>query len=138
MNYIAEVFQALDIFVGESDIYNRHEILEALSTAYIFPIDAGRSGAAFDYMSSVRDPNLWFIADRVHLKESFDGLVPLLALNINAIEKIPKLISELGLRSRLLTQTASPDIETKGPTQIHAASTASFREKARYIARSVT
>ncbi|KAF2852960.1 hypothetical protein T440DRAFT_466522 [Plenodomus tracheiphilus IPT5] len=135
LTYLTEVFRALDALVVEADSSSRHEIIEALSEAYIFPIDAGRSGAAFDYMSSARDPNLWFIADRLHLRQSFYGLVPLLALNVDAADKISRLISEIGLRNRLLTQAAGSDAKTEGETQVHAEFTAAFRAKARYIAR---
>ncbi|KAH7399670.1 hypothetical protein BKA66DRAFT_437202 [Pyrenochaeta sp. MPI-SDFR-AT-0127] len=135
LKYITEVFLALDAFIGEADPIKKHDIIDALSQAYIFPIDAGQSGSAFDYMSSARDLNMWFIADRLHLKESFDGLVPLLALSVDVIEKIPQLISELDLRSRLLTHAAGSDAKTEGSTQVHTGFTASFREKARYIAR---
>jgi hypothetical protein len=135
LEYITEVFRALDTFVREAESTGKHDIVNALSEAYIFPIHTGHSGSAFDYMSSARDLNMWFIADRMHLKECFEGLIPLLALNVDIMEKIPRLILELGLKNRLLTQAAGSNLKAEGSTEVHTKFTASFRAKARHIAR---
>jgi hypothetical protein len=132
---MTEVFKALNTFVREAKSDSKTDIVQALSEAYIFPINAGQSDSAFDYMSSARDLNMWFIADRQHLHESFVGLVPILALPVDVIEKLPRLISHLGLSNRLLTHAAGSELKAEGVTQVHTEFTASFRSKARHIAR---
>jgi hypothetical protein len=137
VNYITKVFQELNSYVEEAYAARKHEIIDALSDANIFPIKNGRSGAKFDYMSSAQDLDMWFIADRLHLKESFDGLIPLLALEVDVVEKISMLISNLGLSNRLLTIAAGSDIAAEGSTQLHVEFTTSFRAKTHHIARLV-
>ena len=132
---MAEFFKALNRFVGETNRDLEPDSVQILSDAYIFPINDGRSNSAFDYMSSARDLNMWFIADRQHLQQSFEGHVPLLALSVDVIEEIPELISSLGLNDRLLTHAANAYIETEDSTQIHADFTVAFRSKAYHIAR---
>lgn len=133
--YISRIFRALDTYVEEADSTGKQEIIASTSHAYIFPIDAGQSGLGFDYMSSVRDVNIWFIADRVHLKESFHGLVPLLAIKADLVENIPHLLKALDLRDRLLTEAAGSDVQTQGTEKVHTTFTAQFRAKVPFIAR---
>lgn len=138
IRYISEVFKAINTCL-EGTVYPeaRAEIVEHLKDAQIFPIHTGRSGSVFDYMSSARDLDLWFIADRWHLKKSFEGIdeVPLLALDVDVIEKISLTITLLGLGDRLLSQAAGATAKSSGPTQLHEIFTSSLRAKARHIAR---
>ena len=56
----------------------------------------------FNYLSIVYSNNVWFIVNRWHLKKSFKGLVLLLALKLEIINKIQPLIKVFGLNNKLL------------------------------------
>ncbi|KAF2679081.1 hypothetical protein K458DRAFT_408347 [Lentithecium fluviatile CBS 122367] len=136
VGYISEVFKAINECLEENqDPCTKADIVKSLKDAHIFPIDAGKSGCVFDYMSTAQDLDMWFIADRWHLKKSFDGLVPLLALSVDIVEKLQLTITTLGLRDRLLSQAAGANAQAIGTTHPHQAFTSSLREKARHIAR---
>lgn len=138
VEYISEVFKAINGCLEENkDPQARNDIVRCLKDAQIFPIYTGKSGLVFDYMSTAQDLEMWFIADRWHLKKSFEGLaeVPLLALSVDVVEKIPLTITLLGLRDRLLSHAAGANATASGPTQPHPIFTSSLRAKARHIAR---
>jgi hypothetical protein len=136
VDYISEVFKAINDCLDENkDSTTRADIIKLLKDAHIFPIDAGKSGCVFDYMSTAHNDDMWFIADRWHLRKSFDGLVPLLALSVDVVEKIQPTISLLGLTDRLLSQAAGAKAKASGPTQPHQIFTTSLRAKALHIAR---
>lgn len=138
LEYISEVFKAINKVLEDSgDKRASSTIIEAFKTAQIFPINTGISNSAFDYLGTAHDLDMWFIADRPHFKESFEGIVPLLALGADAVTKIQTTIDALGLSGRLLTRLADAVTETSGPTQKHLACTTWLRGKANHIARYV-
>lgn len=136
VDYIAKVFKAINSSLEEAEVAAiRDVIVESLKTACIFPISAGKSNSLFDYMSTAQDLEMWFIADRWHLKKSFDGIIPILALDVDTIEKIQVLISALGLNHRLLSWAAGENAKVNGITEPHQTFTVALREKAKHIAR---
>jgi hypothetical protein len=136
VDYISEVFKAINDCLAENkDSSTRADIVKLLKDSQIFPVNAGKSGTVFDYMSTAHNHDMWFIADRWHLKKSFDGLVPLLALSVDVVEKIQPTISMLGLTDRLLSQAAGAKVNASGSTQPHQIFTTSLRAKAIHIAR---
>ena len=135
VEYISEVFKSINNCLEENkDSSMREDIIKSLKDALIFPIDAGKSGCVFDYMGTARDADMWFIADRWHLKKSLDGLVPLLALSVDVIEKIQFTIEMLGLSSRLLSRVAGATVQANG-SHPHQVFTSALRAKVKQIAR---
>lgn len=73
----------------------------------------------------------------MHLRSSFEGLVPLLALKDGVIEKISCLIERLGLEYRMLSRIALGIPRTTGESRLHENITALLRSKSRFISRYV-
>lgn len=142
LDYISQVFVAISKYMQkevESAIVpsSPNEAAKILILAPIFPIQFKDSTKSFDDLKTAMQTEMWFIADREHLRQSFEGLVPLLALNVNTVENIHTLLERLGLKPRLLSQVAN------GVPKIHGLSipcpeyTASLRGKSRFISRYV-
>jgi hypothetical protein len=109
--------------------------LEAFTQAAIFPIQTGDSKYNFHHLSTCLGREIWFIADRWHLRQSFEGLVPLLALEVESVEKISYLIKRLKFEDRLLSQVAHGVPKIRGLSHPCHQHTLSLREKSRSIAR---
>jgi len=141
--YISQVFDALnDLFkTGTGAIIGSSmddKIAQELVRARIFPIETKQSKSTFDRLGTAENSDLWFIADRVHLRSSFEGLVPLLALRDGVVERIYPLIRRLGLDYRMLSKIALGVPRTEGESRLHEKITALLRAKSRYISRYVS
>lgn len=110
-------------------------MLSHLAKSAIFPIYEGKSQGAFDYLSSANPNDMWFIADRWHLRHSFEKLVPLLALKPEVIDKIAVLVKTLGLEDRCLSRLALGTPKMSGSAYVLPEYTHWLRKKARYITR---
>jgi hypothetical protein len=137
--YISNVLVAInDYMVNARNLVvpaMRKLVLSRLAKSTIFPIHAGKSEGIFDYLSSANPDEMWFIADRWHLKHSFDKIVPLLALELHFVDKIGYLINHLGLEERRLSRLASGTPKMSGSVYVLPEYTRSLRTKARYITR---
>ena len=116
-------------------IESKSDMIKGLTDSSIFPIGAQKSEATFDYLSTAQKSDVWFIADRWYLRHTSEGLVPLLALKVEAVEKIAPLIKTLGLEYRLLSNLTQGVPQTKGRIQLHFDYTSSIRAKAKYMTR---
>jgi hypothetical protein len=117
-----------------SEVHSLVEGIEALNGNPIFPIKTGDSNRSF-HLSTSSGNDMWFIADRWHLRQSFEGLVPLLALTVASIEKLSFLIKRLNLEHRLLSKVARGIPKIRGLSKICPQHTFSLRSKSRSIAR---
>ena len=138
--YISEVFYALSARLqADEDTNNPNkDIVTMLTVARIFPIEtriSGDSATSFHHLSTIQQDEIWFIADRFHLRQNFEGLVPLLALGFEHIEKIRPLIKKLNIEHRLLSNIARALPKPQGPIRLCSDYTSLFRAKARFIAR---
>jgi hypothetical protein len=146
IEYISAVFFALSTNLQHSDDAQKAsdygDITKhgMLIQARIFPIETKINEighATFHHLSSARQRDIWFIADRVHLRQSFEGLVPLLALNVEGVERIRVLITKLKLEHRLLSEVAQGLPRAFGASRTCSAYTRLLRAKSRFIARYV-
>jgi hypothetical protein len=80
----------------------------------IFPIRIKGDEQGFNDLGSGKSSENWFIADRHHLRDSFYGVVPLLAFNIDEIKEMEHLIQALGFEARKLSHVAKSKPEPKG------------------------
>jgi hypothetical protein len=144
--YISQVFIALNKYLEEDDAFAAGSSkgrsletpsLEDLARSEIFPIKTTDSKYTFHHTSNSSGRNLWFIADRWHLKQIFEGLVPLLALDVESVAKISYLIKRLNLEDRLLSKAAHGVPKVRGLSQPCPQLTLSLRAKSRSIARYV-
>lgn len=132
IDQIAQVFIAISKRLG---ISNARSEVQPLFECRIFPVATGESHSDFDSLCTAAEIDMWFIADRVHLKESFGNLVPLLAFDPEIVEQISPLIDALELERRLLSRVAKGVSKTDGRVELHLEYTKSLRKKARCIAR---
>jgi hypothetical protein len=139
IDYISDVFMSISDYLEEAQKKNsvetRKGMIASLIESPIFPIHAGKSEATFDYLSTADSANVWFIADRWHLRRTFEGLVPLLALKVEIVAKIAPLIKILGWECRLLSRLTQGVPQTGGRIQLDFEYTKLMCAKARYIAR---
>jgi hypothetical protein len=131
--HLREIFLKVEEYLESDGSSNSFMALRQLK---LFPIctgdeDPGTYGV-LEWSDSAFE---WFIADRVHLLESFKGLVPLLALSVEDIEKLPLSLRTLGVEKRRLTKSATSVPSTRGPTVPDPFHTQSFRAKAEFILR---
>ena len=116
LDYISEVFESISEYfqAKEKPRFSgaRTKMIAALTKSAIFPIDEGKSGSTFDYLSTSQTNATWFIADRPRLGRVFHGHVPLLALNEETTGKIDPLIAALSWDQRKLSCLARgvPDV----------------------------
>jgi hypothetical protein len=129
---IAQIFVAISKYL---DISATSESVMVLRECCIFPVITGKPQSDFDSLCTAEEREMWFIADRMHLRESFESLVPLLAFNPDIVEKISLLIDALGLEQRVLSKVAKGVSKTEGKVDFHQRSTNLLRGKARCIAR---
>jgi hypothetical protein len=140
--YISHIFVALNDLLQITTDINRTapmetKIVQELLMAAIFPVETKQSKSTFDHLATADTWNLWFIADRVHLRSSFEGLVPLLALRSEVVETILPLLNKLGLEHRMLSKIVVGVPRTEGQSRLHEDMTAFLRAKSRYISRYV-
>ena len=133
LEYITQVFIATSHFLKVPMSKTANTGVMPLAGYRIFPIQTGMSN--FDYLSTALDTDEWYIADRSHLRQSFEGKLHLLAFDKQALEEMEPLIQELGLEQRLLSKAAIPVAMIEGMVEFHPQYTASLRAKARCIAR---
>jgi len=132
IDHIAQIFVALNKYL---DISMTGTSMLPLIGCNIFPVVTRKSPSDFDFLCTAAETDLWFIADRIHLRESFESLVPLLAFDPIVIDKIGLLIHELGLGKRMLSKAAKGVSKTEGRVDFHPGYTKLLQRKARCIAR---
>jgi hypothetical protein len=121
--------------LGTTEQSFRKESIDTLEKGKIFPINNKKPSQVFDYLGSTHSMPRWYIADRPHLRHSFERLLPLLAVSTEVIEKISTLIESLGLQNRTLSKVATGVSESQGRLELLDNYSNSLRSKAVYIAR---
>jgi hypothetical protein len=129
---IAQIYVAISKYL---DISATSASVLPLGECCIFPVITGKSHSDFDSLCTAGEIDMWFIADRNHLLESFKGLVPLLAFDPETVEKLSLLISALGLERRVLSKVAKGVSKAEGRVDFQSGYTKLLRKKARCIAR---
>ena len=138
--HVTEVLIAVNNFLDKPTTNSREstvrqDALQHLRQCRIFPVNDKRPSPDFDYLESVSSRPIWYIADRPHLRHSFERLLPLLAVKTEYIEKISTLLEQLGVQSRTLSRVATGVSESQGKLELLKGYSNSLRSKARYIAR---
>jgi len=75
----------------------------------------------------------WFIADRAHLRESFQGKLPLLAFTIKDLEDMKDLLHALRLDDHRLSARVETQCHPLGRISMHLAYTETLRARAIFI-----
>ncbi|KAF2396452.1 hypothetical protein EJ06DRAFT_240603 [Trichodelitschia bisporula] len=134
LEYISQVFIALSKYL---ELANSDSAVRPLVACPIFPVTTGKSNSEYDSLATAAPDDMWFVADRSHLRDSFELLVPLLAFGIDVVEKIGPLIDSLDMERRMLSKVAKGVSKAHGRVEIDPKYTKSLRQKARFIARLV-
>lgn len=134
LEYITQVFLSTSHFLEVLGANPADADVACLLNLKIFPIQTAISYSSFDFLSTASDIDEWYIADRLHLRQCFEGKLHLLAFDEQTIQKIEPVIRRLGLEERLLSKVATAEVMTEGEVEIHDKFTASLCEKAKYIA----
>lgn len=136
LGYISRLFVSLSLHARIDPGLLAFELVKSLCEKDVFPIETANNDSEFSELRSARSQDLWFIADRPHLRQSFRGSVPLLAFPVEILAKIETLLEGLPLlRMRLLSQVANGEPSVQGTAHFHSTYTESLRSKARFIAR---
>jgi len=82
--------------------------------------------------------DVWFIADRHHLRRSFEGVIPLLAFSVEDIGQMGLALEMLDVESRLLSKQVREETSVSGHSWRDSLYTRKLRRKVKFIARHVT
>jgi hypothetical protein len=136
IEYISELFVALSYHIRiDPDISKSQEIAH-LCTLDIFPVHISNSEGEHVSLVTSDLQEVWFIADRPHLRQSFSGNIPLLAFGVDTLARIESLLDAVyPLRCRLLSKVASGIPTTQGPIKFLEGYTKSLQAKVRFISR---
>jgi hypothetical protein len=98
-----------------------------------WPITNDMEAGKFNQMMSAEKE--WFIADTLSLRQSFSGIIPLLAFEVDEIGRMERLISGLELDRKLLTRCIKSIPRTEGRVELHSEFTQAFESKYEFLAR---
>jgi hypothetical protein len=134
--WITNVFKEINrrLHTGKYKAGELHHLFR-LKSLDIFPVNDGSAETSIGNLRSGTSKTEWYIADRPHLRKSFQDVIPLLAFTVEDILEMMPLITTLNLQSRLLSEAAVSNLITEGEVQYHKEHTKAFREKSKFIAR---
>ncbi|KAI0544642.1 hypothetical protein F4679DRAFT_589289 [Xylaria curta] len=136
LTWITQIFKEINKRLGAKK-YDKEEFghLNNLISMKVFPINEGNTDIGFENLCSGTGDTEWYIADRLHLKQSFHGVACLLAFTVEDILEMLPLIKALKLDSRLLSKQVVPAPQLVGNIQLSEGYTTTFREKSKFISR---
>ncbi|GAB1311349.1 hypothetical protein MFIFM68171_01559 [Madurella fahalii] len=89
---------------------------------------------SFDELRSCSSGDVWFIVDRPHLCQSFQGLTHLLAFDPQQTHGVSDFLDFLRLEDRFLSVAAAGSVDVSGVTRKHRGYLNALRSKAHIIA----
>jgi len=135
LGYIANLFKAISTTLRDDPMSETTPGLSELAAKKIFPVKYKCSWGRFDELRSCSQSDVWFIADRPHLRQSFQGLTHLFAFSFQQSHDMFDLLEYLDLGERLLSVAAAGSVDVSGVTRKHRGYSYSLRSKAHVIAR---
>ncbi|KAM0417477.1 hypothetical protein ACHAPT_012541 [Fusarium lateritium] len=78
----------------------------------IWPITQSVAGSGFERLMANTD--VWYIPDRDHLRDTFAGKLPFLALDTTTIAHLKHLLRPFGLDRRIISKSATSKTKTEG------------------------
>ncbi|KAK5657530.1 hypothetical protein OQA88_3103 [Cercophora sp. LCS_1] len=140
IKHIASFLIAANTHLGTSQDYHTDDAEHAreeppILTQCIFPVTSTGLNSTFVTLYSAQPRDVWFIADRHHLRQSFDRIVPLPAFSVDEVAHMPTTLRWMGLQGRLLSSQVGDVISIHGRIRLHARYTTWLRGEARFVAR---
>jgi hypothetical protein len=137
--YIRDIFKQLSHMAYDLPEWKLSEAgVFDLQLFQIFPVWTGVNGPEFDCLKtagSITEGNSWYIADLQHLRDSFEGIVPLLAFETQSLEDLKVLIKHTGCDKRKLSDFVKREARINGWEKLNEEYTRSLGDKWKYIAR---
>jgi hypothetical protein len=136
LSYIAGLFTALNLHIRMDPKLLTGDTVGNLPSQKIFPIETSESEGKFEFLKTANRRDVWFIADRPHLRASFLGRVPLLAFSVDDIAKMGTMMDSLpAVQTRQLSRAAEGIPVVQGSTKFQEEYTKSLRSKVVFISR---
>ncbi|KAF2114162.1 hypothetical protein BDV96DRAFT_577681 [Lophiotrema nucula] len=106
--------------------------VKELARIPILPVVTSDRRRGFDHLAKPSAADI-YIGDRVHLTESFRGIVPIVAIEGQALSNMAKLLDVLKLGSNRLSKVVRTDARPKGRISVHPQYTLFLRARAAFI-----
>ncbi|OCK90529.1 uncharacterized protein K441DRAFT_578728 [Cenococcum geophilum 1.58] len=133
LSEIIRVFRDLSNAFKQAHPKEVADTLKWLATKPIFPISTGKKQGLFDYLAPFGDDIDWLIADRDHLKDSFQGKAPLLAFTVEELSSMENLLEHLKADSRMLSRLVKSNTTPQGLISVHKSYTMFLWERREFI-----
>jgi hypothetical protein len=131
LEYMRDVFLELEKFLEKDETYTIR--LQSLNGKAIWPVtETSEPGEFGEVLSTKAD---WFIADTEPLRESFTGIIPLLAFATDDIGGMERLMNGLEMDGKRLSRATKSVPKTEGRVALHREHTEAFQSKYDFIAR---
>jgi hypothetical protein len=130
--YMSKILMAMDKYISRNIVWSdNHNKLLSLD---MWPISCQSWDPEIQLRSAASDKE-WFIADRRHLRDIFDEVVPILDFDQDELFRMKSIFNELNAHPRFMTiaSKATPCFEGKVEPSPHH--TDLFRSKYRFISR---
>lgn len=131
LEYMRDVFLELEKFIEKDETYTVR--LHSLNGKEIWPVKETVEPGDFEAVLSAKVD--WFIADTEPLRESFTGIVPLLAFATDDIGRMERLMNGLEMDKKRLSRAVKSVPKTEGQVTLHRQHTKAFQSKYEFIAR---
>jgi hypothetical protein len=136
IKYISELFVALSYHMRIDPDISKSEEIAYLCTLNIFPVSESNSEGEYGSLITADLGEVWFIADRPHLRQSFSGNISLLAFDLDTLARMESLLNAVyPLWYRLLSKVARGISNTQGSIKFLESYTRNLQAKARFISR---
>ncbi|KAF7591564.1 hypothetical protein BBP40_001444 [Aspergillus hancockii] len=101
------IFQCIEYLLGKEGSLSAYEIVHPLRMLPIFPITRGERDTGQLSLETCEPKDTWFIADRPHFTEAFQGILPLFALEAADSANLGRFFGALNINDRLLSKVAT-------------------------------
>jgi hypothetical protein len=133
LSEIARLFRDTSNAIREANRTRPFILPQNLVRRLIFPINRKGIPGKFDYLAPLGLDMSWFIADRYHLKDSFNGKIPLLAFTPEELGSMEYFLRSFQLGRRQLSLLVRAQTIPRGLTGVHRSYTSFLKERAPFI-----
>ncbi|KAF2178732.1 hypothetical protein K469DRAFT_642268 [Zopfia rhizophila CBS 207.26] len=111
----------------------KYGLRKRLLSMHIFPISRNERDDEFDYLANFGEDASWFIADREHLRKSFQGKIPLLAFRTEDLDSMNGLLDLFHVKRRKLSNLVQIHTVPRGLANLHSSYTFFLKERVVFI-----
>lgn len=137
LDYIRDVFLELEKCIKDLKDEVPATTAEPLHTRSIFPVRTISESSGFSLLRSSNSSTEWFIADSAHLARSFQGRLPLLALDVSDVGRLKRVFKVAKAEMRKLSNVADCTARVIGNEMPWPSYQDALRKKANFILRFV-